>query len=471
MKDFLSKNINYLLKGAFKKSGLPEDDLAIYNQNRLKEERKCLCHAPFKSLYFGHGGLVTSCCFNRRHILGNISQQNIDSIWQGSPLKILRKALNKNDLSIGCYICEQQLIIKNYNAVSALMYDGLPPENKMPQMLEFEADNTCNLECIMCTGEYSSAIRKNRENKSIAENVYDDSFLSQLQPYLKNLKDAKFNGGEPFMSPLYQKIWSEIISVNPSCRISVQTNATVLNDTVKDFLDKGNFHISVSFDALDKDLYEKIRVNALYEKVISNISYFRDYCLNKGHYFGLAVCPMRLNWKEMPTLVGFANKNKANIYFHTVWFPPSLALWNLSYMELKNIYQYLDRFNWAPINDVEKNNIKAYRRLIAQVEQWCQAAKISESEISAVNGSEELKIVLNEKINVWCDANNTNIAEKQEKKVKYVAIIEEIMKSFEKEELTKCLAEILKTPVEFIILTLEMDDKNRIIERFNAYRF
>ena len=451
--------------------GTPYLDFTTYNQNRSKEDRKYFCQAPFKSLYFGHGGMVSPCCFNRRYLLGDITKQNIDSIWQGPPLKIFRNALIKNDLSLGCYICEQQLRNKNYNAISALMYDGLPSGNKWPQMLEFETDNTCNLECVMCSGEYSSAIRKNRENKSVADNVYDDSFLLHLQPYLKTLKDAKFNGGEPFLSPLYQKIWAEIIRVNPSCRISVQTNATILNDTVKDFLNKGNFHISVSLDALDKDLYEKIRVNASYEKVLNNISYFRDYCLEKSHYFGIAVCPMRLNWKEIPVLMNFAIKNKAHIYFHTVWFPPSLALWNLSFAELKNIYQYLDRFNWAPINEIEKNNIKAYRRLIVQVEQWCQAAKRREAEISYVNGSEELKIELNEKINTWCDANIANIDEKQVKKVKFKTIIEEVIDGIENEALTKCLIEILKTPVEFIILTLETDDRERIGERFKAYIF
>ena len=472
MKNFFWNNFfNGLLLPLNPIKGKSSFDLAAYNQNRPKEDRRYFCQAPFKSLYFGHGGLVSPCCFNRRYLLGDISQQNIDSIWNGEQIKTIRKALIKNDLSLGCYICEQHLKSKNYSAVNALIYDGLPPENKGPQMLEFEADNTCNLECVMCTGEYSSAIRKNRENKTIPDNKYDDSFLLQLQPYLKNLKDAKFNGGEPFLSPLYQKIWTDIIHLNPDCRISVQTNATVLNDTVKDFLNKGNFHISVSLDALDKGLYEKIRVNAQYDKVISNISYFRDYCLAKGHYFGIAVCPMRLNWKEMPALVGFANKSKANIYFHTVWFPPSLALWNLSYAELKNIYQYLDRFNWAPINDIEKNNIKTYRLLIAQVEQWCQAAKRREAEILPVKGNEEFKNALIEKIYVWCADNFSIIAEKQKKQEKYRTIIEEVTGEFENVQLTRCLTEILKTPVEFIVLTLELDDRDIIIERFKAYCF
>ena len=448
-----------------------QNDFAAYNQNRPKNDRSHFCHAPSKSLYFGHDGLVSPCCFNRRHLLGNVAHQYIKNIWNGIPIKTLRKALKKNDLALGCYSCEYMLKSKNYGSVGALMYDGLPSKNKMPHQLEFEADNTCNLECIMCTGEYSSAIRKNREHKAPFDIVYDETFIKQLQPFLCHLKDAKFYGGEPFLSLLYHKIWTDIIRVNPSCHISVQTNATVLNDTVKDFLKRGNFHISVSLDALDKDIYEKIRVNARYEKVMENLSFFRDYCLEKDHYFGIAVCPMRLNWKEIPLLLSFANKNKARIHFHTVWMPPSLALWNLSYTELKNIYQYLVSFNAVAHTEIENVNLNTYRSLIIQVEQWCNAAKKRDSEVLYPQNVIELKIELLKKIALWCDANIRNVDEKRELKEKYKDIVEEITEGFEKEALASGLKEILKSPVEFIIQTLDLDDKDKIMEKFKTFIF
>ena len=444
-------------------------DLKIYNQSRNTEDRTSFCQAPFKSLYFGNNGKVSPCCYNRRYILGDVSEQSIENIWEDKKTHLLRKSLKNNDLSLGCYICEQQLKSKNYSTISALLYDSLPPENKFPEVMEFEADDICNLQCVMCTGEYSSAIRKNRENKWPHENFYGQNFVAQLQPYLKNLKDAKFNGGEPFLSPLYHKIWTDIISFNPDCRISVQTNGTILNDTIKDFLYKGNFHITVSLDALEKDLYERIRVNANYDKVIENIAFFKNYCHEKTNYFGIAVCPMRLNWQEMPNLVKFANENKAKIHFHTVWFPPSLALWNLGLKKLNDIYKFLNGFKFNENSEIEKANVQSYQMLLTQIEQWCQIAKQRDVEISEIKGFINLKAKLIESVSEWCNENISNHNENQVIKEKYFNIIEKITADFEEEELIKCLKEILKTPVEFIISTLELADEIRIMERFKAF--
>jgi len=448
-----------------------DEDLKTYNKSRNSEDCKSFCQAPFKSLYFGNNGKVTPCCYNRRYVLGNISQENIDRIWNNKKTHSLRKALKKNNLSMGCYICEQQLKNINTSSVPALMYDGLPPENQMPLVMEFEADDTCSLECVMCTGEYSSAIRKKREHKWPHENIYGQHFIEQLQPYLKNLKDARFNGGEPFLSPLYHKIWADIIRVSPDCRISVQTNGNILNDTIKDFLSKGHFYISVSLDALEKNLYENIRINANFEKVIENISFFRDYCLEKGHYFGLAVCPMRINWQQMPGLVKFANENDAKIHFQTVWFPPSLALWNLEWKELTEIYKTLERAQCETNTDIEKANAQSYQSLLSQIEQWIQTAKQIDFENFETYDVTNLKKRLIDNITKWCRENITQEHEEQLIIKKYINIIEKTTADFEEEVLKKCLKEILKTPVEFIISTLASEDDNQIIERFKAFIF
>ena len=56
------------------------------------------------------------------------------------------------------------MVAGNFSAVKSLQYDS-PKLNssKYPSVLEFELINTCNLECVMCTGEYSSLIRAKRE--------------------------------------------------------------------------------------------------------------------------------------------------------------------------------------------------------------------------------------------------------------------------------------------------------------------
>jgi len=79
---------------------------------------------------------------------------------------------------------------------------------------------------------------------------------------------------------------------------------------------------------------------------------------------------MRLNWKELPGLVNFSNENNAKLFFHTLWFPPGLALWNLSSRQLEHIHIYLNRFKWTARSETEKNNINIYRSLLTQIEDW-----------------------------------------------------------------------------------------------------
>ena len=317
-----------------------------YNKSRLNGQRHSLCLAPFTNMYFGHRGRVSACCYNRHHLLGTYPEQSLLSIWRGEKAAELRSKLAKNDLSSGCGSCESLIKSKNFDAVIARNYDLLPINLNYPSKLEFELSNTCNLECTMCFGEFSSYIRKNREKKPAIESPYDDNFLKQLYDFIPHLHSTRFFGGEPFLIDLYYKIWDKIIDLNPSCQIVVQTNGTVLNNRVKGFLSNGNFNINVSIDSIDKTTYESIRVNAKFEKVMENIRYFYKYCKENGRNLGISICPMPSNWKEIPEMIKFCNRLDAFMYFNTVWYPEEHSLAHLPSSRLSEILSYFDAFEF-----------------------------------------------------------------------------------------------------------------------------
>lgn len=92
-------------------------DIALideYNQPRISSARNKLCHAPFKNIYFGTGDRASACCLNRDYLLGNYPEQSIKEIW-GGEVKNLRTYIEKNDLSRGCQICNEQLKGKNFD--------------------------------------------------------------------------------------------------------------------------------------------------------------------------------------------------------------------------------------------------------------------------------------------------------------------------------------------------------------------
>ncbi|MDD3877324.1 MAG: radical SAM protein [Bacteroidales bacterium] len=437
-----------------------------YNKLRAKSDRGSFCHAPSKSLYIGQNGNVFPCCYNRKIVLGNIFKNSISEIRHGDKCLQLQKKLKENELDAGCIVCEQALNQRNFHQIKAHLYDNLPNQIEFPSILEFEIDNTCNCTCIMCTAYYSSSfLLQNKKEK------LDNKFIfKQLEGFNEKLIDAKFNGGEPFLIDIYYDIWERIISTNPHCRISVQTNGTVLNDKVKNLMSRGNFHISVSIDALNKELFEKIRINAYFDKVIANFKYFRDYCLIKNTYIGISVCPMQTNIFEIPKLTHFAIENHAHISFQTVWFPPSLALWNMPLDKLEEAFLNLKKQNWEKYDTpLALNNIEAYNSILMQLESWINLRKTEI--IPEYLSSQTFEEIIFKKIDSWCDNNFTNTQENNNKKNFYKDSVSNILNDFVSEESNSQIdySSILRTPIDLIIAEIETNNNGSLKARFKTY--
>lgn len=355
--------------------GLTSQTLAAYNQARPLGPQEKVCHAPFKNLYFGWGGQAIACCYNRSHVMGTYPQQSIKEIWFGEKANDLRRHLEQNDFSLGCNGCLQQIMAGNFDATKAKQYDIFPSNaNRFPSVMEFELSNVCNLECEMCSGDFSSLIRENREKRPPMPNPYDDAFVAQLEEFIPYLTEVKFYGGEPFLIEIYYKIWEKIMVINPEIRISVQTNATVLNNRVKTILSKSHFHLNISFDSLQKEPYEAIRINAKFERVMENMQWFREYTRERGTFFGISACMMRQNWREAPDFVKFCNDWECSVYFHTVFFPPNCSIHNLPLETLMEIRDYWSGFDFPAENPIQTKNRLHFMNLVKQVNFWIENA-------------------------------------------------------------------------------------------------
>jgi sulfatase maturation enzyme AslB (radical SAM superfamily) len=365
--------------GFFKYSGLSKELLRDYNKNRPKEKRGLVCHAPFDSLRFTQGGKATACCFNGEHALGSYPNDSVNDIWFGKNAKELREYVSHNDLSLGCFHCKHQIENLEFGSVKTLMYDHLPARSHAyPIQMEFELHNTCNLECIMCNAQNSSSIRKNRDGLPKWESPYDDDFVDQLNEFIPYLTQASFVGGEPFLIDLYYRIWEKMAVSNRDVNLHVTTNGTILNDKVKRVLEKGKFNFSISIESIRPQTYEKVRVNGNCNSVLKNIDYFIDYCNKGGTRLEIWVCPIRQNWKEIPEIVEYFNDRGVKVNLHTVWFPPSLALWNLPLNDLHNISTYYSSISLNTESEIEQINERQFQEIVLQVRNWINATELRE---------------------------------------------------------------------------------------------
>ena len=141
------------------------------------------------------------------------------------------------------------------------------------------------------------------------------------------------------MNNIYFLIWEKLVKENPECKIFIQTNGSILNSKIKDLLERGNFYINVSVDAIESELYSRIRKNADINKTLKNINYFAEYSLKNHRKFGITACAMKDNVGEWSSLVNMANELNADIWFSEVFFPFKNALWTTKSSELKELYR------------------------------------------------------------------------------------------------------------------------------------
>ena len=358
-----------------------------FNRIRNTPAGTSACPAAAINLHFSQRGVVTACCFNRQQVLGVYPENSVSEIWNGEPIQELREALLNNDLALGCQKCEQQLEARDYGGAHALFYSvymrmteekrtkrGLQPPGgpdgpPMPMRLEFNIHNTCNLECVMCHGLASSAIRTRREKLTPMPNPYDEEFVNQLEPYLPYVVEADFMGGEPFLIHSYQLLWERIAEVNPKMELCILTNATILDDKIKALLERINCLMHVSIDSMYKETYESIRKGADFDTVMSNCMYYLDLMKRKGLPYTWRFCPMRQNWKEIPETVKFCSEKGIRLMYNQVDSPVNFSLHTLPIPELQAVIDTLKQhIPEEQPDEVVLENRQNYMELIARLE-------------------------------------------------------------------------------------------------------
>lgn len=346
------KGFNPLDKSLYKK----------YNNFRPEGAKPIFCYLPYNSLTFSFTGKVFVCGYNREILLGKYPQNTIDEIWNGSNAKKLREHMSHNDLEFGCQHCKYFFDKEKFTNLRPLVFDKYynNTEALFPKVFEFELSNECNLECQMCQGEVSSSIRKNKDKLPPIPMVYDDAFVEQLAKYIPHLKEAKFYGGEPFLIPIYYKIWEKVRELNPSLELFLITNGMHWNSKIEKLVTELNFDLAVSIDAMDKEKLERIRKNVVHEKLLDNIKRFSDICTKKGKHLSLSFTVQKDNWDQLPLVIKHCNEVNAFIYVSYLERPIHYSLTDLSKAELKEVRAYMEKFSFPIFTQKERHNKKCF---------------------------------------------------------------------------------------------------------------
>lgn len=366
-------------------------DLDRYHADRSIDHQpfRAACYAPFVGLTFDVHGMVSVCGFTRASPLGRVGEEPIAQMWQGAVARRMRAAVRQDDLGTFCTSCAEEIAGGNVHGVFARGFDPLvvDEDRPWPSRMEFALSTTCNLQCVMCSGEFSSAIRSRREGLPSIRSRYDDAFLEEIGPFLDHLELARFLGGEPFLADINFRIWQLMVDRGSTAECNVTTNGTQWSPRVEAVLEQLRFSVAVSIDGVTRQTVEAVRSGASFERIMENLERFLRYRDRRGTSVGLTFCLMRRNWHEYADYLCFAEDRGCQVFVNTVRQPPDLSLYRLPADELRSVVRALERQRDRVVDRLTINRqvlVEQVDRLVRHLEQL-EAAPLARDDLAPLD--------------------------------------------------------------------------------------
>ena len=298
------------------------------------------CRAPHVALRFSPDGHVHACCVNDTFPLGQIGRQSIRQIWEGPRADELRDSLDRADYRHGCQDCEADYLLGERLQTHAEQFDRFPqPAAPLawPLRVEFALSNTCNLQCVQCNGDLSSAIRAQREHRPPLPSPYGDAFFDELRDLLPHVEVAVFIGGEPFLARECRRVWDLLIELDLHPEVHVTTNGTVWDGRVERYLHALQMNVAVSIDGFSDTVNDTIRAGSAFHEVIANRDRFLAATRSYGGGFCLNHCLLRDNWHELGDFLLEADRLDVDVHVIPVHYPPHLSLFTMPGPQLDEV--------------------------------------------------------------------------------------------------------------------------------------
>jgi len=142
----------------------------------------------------------------------------------------------------------------------------LPTNRFAPEYIQLESTTKCNMKCKTC-------IRSEKDNYDMDLDFFK-SIIDQLHWSRFGTLQVDLTGvGEPLLNPNLVSMVE--YAKRGGFKVGFTSNLTTLNEIMAEELVNTNLdYLYVSFDGATKETFEKLRVGADFEKVVSNIEMF-----------------------------------------------------------------------------------------------------------------------------------------------------------------------------------------------------
>ncbi|MDL2279103.1 radical SAM protein [Desulfovibrio sp. OttesenSCG-928-G11] len=346
---------------------------------------KLPCYNPWQQMVVdATTGVVTPCGYwHGNESCGNVHNTSLLEIWNSRVYQRLRKGLATGDLKsagcVNCYALKQKTNFsltydedidsqnsgdspykRNIAVLKKEVNAGAKILTARPTILSMTFTHKCNIRCLHCCQQETRNLPLQREG------IYQETM--ELIPTLVQLI---IGGGEPFADPHWQRFFNEWSNEsNPYLCLAVTTNGTLINNAVVNELSRfKHVAFNVSFDGGTKEVYEKIRVGADFDKVLANVDRMKTITDQKGRpsCSGISMSVMKSNLKTLPDFFQMASQHRLLPGLSPVIVLPvheALTMFNNAKKDTRDWRKALDKAKNLLTNDFlrplyEANNSRA----------------------------------------------------------------------------------------------------------------
>jgi uncharacterized protein len=162
-------------------------------------------------------------------------------------------------------------------------------ETKILDMLVINVTNNCNLRCKYCYANYGKFDNKEEKLRNISNDTIDSIFQYLIMHHVEEVHHVMFFGGEPllgidevdYICSKFNDLYKDN-KLNGIPSFSFVTNLTIMNQHIKEILDKYNISITVSIDG-PSYIHDQQRVDinnqGSFNRIIKNYSMVKKHVI------------------------------------------------------------------------------------------------------------------------------------------------------------------------------------------------
>ena len=212
----------------------------------MQEEKTPYCLMPWIHLHIGNQGQVNACCVANISY-GNINDQSLEEIWNGTPIQSIREKFAKGEIDKRCHHCIQREAA-GAKSIRQETFEKFPniainkTDTQQPIYFDIRFSNVCNFRCRTCWHGASSKwfqdakkLGTNIGEKAIIKNIQDfDAFIQKTGKALLRAEEFYFAGGEPLVTEEHYLLLKWLIK-NKATKARLRYNTNFSKLKFKDY--------------------------------------------------------------------------------------------------------------------------------------------------------------------------------------------------------------------------------------------